>query len=288
MENSTNLKEIILSVANKEKFSSLLLEKDYYLTLFLLELSKKPIDHLVFKGGTCLNKCYLGFFRLSEDLDFIYNQDTTKLTNRQMKLKTEEIRSEIKNFLVNCGLLVGDKLGVDWQKITHQSRVLNLVVFARYRSLFTENLETIKIEVSFRNQLYYPVEKRRVAHLFYNKLGEPILKTEANVVCISLFENLAEKYRAIITRKSVALRDVFDIGYISKLKRIKPDTKLINLILKKIHETRKMTKEEFFNNISLLDVRNLNIAPLEVVLRSDLDTYSELDFALEKVKRIVV
>ena len=49
-----------------------------------------------------------------------------------------------------------------------------------------------------------------------------------------------------------------------------------------------MTKEEFFNNISLLDVRNLNIAPLEVVLRSDLDTYSELDFALEKVKRIVV
>jgi hypothetical protein len=127
-----------------------------------------------------------------------------------------------------------------------------------------------------------------VAHLFYNKLGEPILKTEANVVCISLFENLAEKYRAIITRKSVALRDVFDIGYIFKLKRIKPDTKLINLILKKIHETRKMTKEEFFNNISLLDVRNLNIAPLEVVLRSDLDTYSELDFALEKVKRIVV
>ena len=42
-------------------FSSKLLEKDYHLTKILQKISEKKIKDLVFKGGTCLNKCYLGF-----------------------------------------------------------------------------------------------------------------------------------------------------------------------------------------------------------------------------------
>src|SRR3990167_1559973 len=44
-------------------FSSKLLEKDYHLTKILQRIREKKIKNLVLKGGTCLNKCYLGFYR---------------------------------------------------------------------------------------------------------------------------------------------------------------------------------------------------------------------------------
>ena len=46
-----------------------LLEKDYYLTL-ILSRARELSEGLIFKGGTCLNKIYYAYYRLSEDLDF--------------------------------------------------------------------------------------------------------------------------------------------------------------------------------------------------------------------------
>lgn len=49
-----------------------LVEKDFILHQVLLDLSKDEFFHknFLFKGGTCLIKCYLGYFRFSEDIDF--------------------------------------------------------------------------------------------------------------------------------------------------------------------------------------------------------------------------
>ncbi|HFQ5003808.1 TPA: nucleotidyl transferase AbiEii/AbiGii toxin family protein [Vibrio vulnificus] len=45
-------------------------EKDYYLTNALLNLSKSAYsDHVVFKGGTSLSKIYKAIYRFSEDID---------------------------------------------------------------------------------------------------------------------------------------------------------------------------------------------------------------------------
>jgi len=71
METKIDLKKEILRISKGLGFSPLLIEKDYHLTRILHKLSKKKVPGLVFKGGTCLNKCYLGFYRLSEDLDFV-------------------------------------------------------------------------------------------------------------------------------------------------------------------------------------------------------------------------
>jgi len=51
-------------------FSSRLIEKNYYCSLLLHDLSGPFEQGLVFKGGTCLSKVHAEFFRLSEDLDF--------------------------------------------------------------------------------------------------------------------------------------------------------------------------------------------------------------------------
>jgi len=49
-----------------------LIEKDLILHQLLLDLSENKFfsENFVFKGGTCLIKCYLGYFRFSEDIDF--------------------------------------------------------------------------------------------------------------------------------------------------------------------------------------------------------------------------
>ena len=47
-------------------------EKDYVLGWLLWGIGSDPhlADQWVFKGGTCLKKCYLETYRFSEDLDF--------------------------------------------------------------------------------------------------------------------------------------------------------------------------------------------------------------------------
>ena len=92
MEDKANLKEEVLRLGRVTGFPIMLLEKDYHLTKILHKISEKNIENLVFKGGTCLNKCYLGFYRLSEDLDFVFNQDVKGLSKIQIKKILDNLR----------------------------------------------------------------------------------------------------------------------------------------------------------------------------------------------------
>lgn len=70
-------KEEILACANKQGVAAVMIEKDYVLGWILNAISTHPsLKSLwVFKGGTCLKKCYFENYRFSEDLDFtVLNQ----------------------------------------------------------------------------------------------------------------------------------------------------------------------------------------------------------------------
>ena len=95
MENKINIMDIINEVSYKEGFLTRLIEKDYNITVIIQNIAKSNIDKLIFKGGTCLNKCYLGFYRLSEDIDFLYNKNVSKLSNRQLKIEVNKIKNII-------------------------------------------------------------------------------------------------------------------------------------------------------------------------------------------------
>lgn len=47
-------------------------EKDFYIHALLREISSDSYlaENLILKGGTCLIKAYLGYYRFSEDADF--------------------------------------------------------------------------------------------------------------------------------------------------------------------------------------------------------------------------
>lgn len=63
-----NFYDIIKAASRHFNVSEAIIEKDYYVTLVLYELTMK-IPNLIFKGGTSLSKCYKLINRFSEDID---------------------------------------------------------------------------------------------------------------------------------------------------------------------------------------------------------------------------
>lgn len=60
--------DAIMAASEKFGFEPALIEKDYFVTLFLKRATER-INGLVFKGGTSLSKCYKLIDRFSEDVD---------------------------------------------------------------------------------------------------------------------------------------------------------------------------------------------------------------------------
>src|ERR1700740_3119948 len=65
-------KQDILDRAHEWQLRPDVVEKDYVLGWVLAAIAQHPetSEPWVFKGGTCLKKCYFETYRVSEDLDF--------------------------------------------------------------------------------------------------------------------------------------------------------------------------------------------------------------------------
>ena len=80
-------KEEILDKAEITNLNPHIIEKDYTLGWLLAGISahKEIGSQWLFKGGTCLKKCYFETYRFSEDLDFTLKEvshlDTQFLKN---------------------------------------------------------------------------------------------------------------------------------------------------------------------------------------------------------------
>jgi len=80
------LKDLIYYLTDEQGFVASVIEKDYHLTRILNKVNKHLNTDIVFKGGTLLNKVYLNYHRLSEDLDFAYRGDAD-LSTREKQSK---------------------------------------------------------------------------------------------------------------------------------------------------------------------------------------------------------
>ena len=79
-------KQLILLVAEDTGIEEGIIEKDYYVTMFLKSLvSKYP--EIIFKGGTSLSKCYKLINRFSEDIDLSLDFDTHPSESKRKNLK---------------------------------------------------------------------------------------------------------------------------------------------------------------------------------------------------------
>ena len=206
-KNKDKFKQILEQTASRTNFSMHLLEKDYYLTLILSrinELSKS----LVFKGGTCLNKIYYSYFRLSEDLDFSMLLPEYEVSRNKRRQLMQPIKENIENFASRFGMKLLNA------KNAGRNESKQYIYNFNYSSVLRPGEFNIKFEVSLRYGILQENQIHPIRHKFVHPFsGEPLFNA-GNVRCLSLEEIVAEKMRAAATRKTIAPRDFYDIDFI--------------------------------------------------------------------------
>lgn len=130
---------IMLETSNVRKFDRFKFEKDFLLSLVLMKFGKTFPD-LVFKGGTCLNKIYFPYFRLSEDLDFVLDIDAGRTVRQAILKKYEE---DFVKELKMLGLALRD------ERTKFDEHRLAMFTF-EYISAIDSSSQTIKIDISFK------------------------------------------------------------------------------------------------------------------------------------------
>lgn len=74
--------QTIFQVAQRSGIESGIIEKDYYVSLLLKELSQ-TLPSMIFKGGTSLSKCHKVIKRFSEDIDITLDENHLSQGNRK-------------------------------------------------------------------------------------------------------------------------------------------------------------------------------------------------------------
>ena len=176
-------------------------EKDYVIGWVLAGIGGEPRlnDGWVFKGGTCLKKCYLETFRFSEDLDF------TVLPHGVSD--PDDVLAVLKRVLDRVGQASGIDFDVREPRIrTRPNGSLEGRLYYR-GPRNTPSPASIRIDLTIEEVVARPPVMRPIQHLYPDGLPGP-----AKVRCYSLEEVFAEKIRALGERGRP--RDLYDVIFL--------------------------------------------------------------------------
>lgn len=267
-----NLRDLIPTIAGKMKFRPAIVEKDYYLTVILNNIEALLTDKIVFKGGTLLNKAYLNYHRLSEDLDFTYYGESASRTVCSKAIKP--IREKMPAFLKAIGLTSDKPEGEDFNNSKQY------VFKVKYASVLMAKDDVIKIEISLRQP---PINKpvyTKIKHFYQDPFSGEDLFPEGKVLSLSWKEAVSEKLKAAISRKDVAIRDYYDLWHIAEVGFDFYDKAFIKLFKRKVIDEG--YKGDYKNDFGL-SVDNLTILRKQIngMLRPVIRAGEEFD--LDKV-----
>jgi predicted nucleotidyltransferase component of viral defense system len=261
-------------------FAQHLIEKDYYCSLILADFAPLFSGDLVFKGGTCLSKVYVGFYRLSEDLDFAISIPTTARPQARreaclpVKRHLEQIAERLPTIRTFTSLQGHDG-----------SRQYNAIL--QYESAVTGEHESVKVQLAIREPIIEATVCCCGRTLLRHPTGGEMADTELSLRVLSLHEAYAEKVRAALTRKPPAIRDIFDIDEAVRAKRLdffQPE--FISLVRQKLAVPRNAVIDTSQNRTKELeDQLETHLKP---VLRSfDYATF-DIDRALATINRLAI
>jgi predicted nucleotidyltransferase component of viral defense system len=199
------LLQAIELTAQETRFNPRLIEKDYFCSVVLEYLAASDAD-LHFKGGTCLAKIHGSFYRLSEDLDFSISTplDASRKERSRRAGRLKPIIGAIPQHLPAFRI-------VEPLQGANESTQYNAVV--GYESLLDSHVEPIDIEVGLREPTLTSPHQGASRTMLLNPINGRPLVDVLMVSCLSYQETMAEKLRAALTRRDVAIRDFFDVDY---------------------------------------------------------------------------
>lgn len=214
--------------AGQSGFSEKLVEKDYFCSLLLQYLTLHVGEQLVFKGGTSLAKIFFDFYRLSEDLDFIIPMPISA-TKRERSEYVIQAKTAIAAIPTNLPVFsIEDKL-----KGANGSR--QYLATIGYTSFVDGQPQTIKLEIGLREPLMQDAITGSARTLLNNAANSQPVVSPFSLTCLSLREAMAEKFRAALSRREVAIRDFYDINYaaLTKVNDFE-EPQFINLVREKL------------------------------------------------------
>ena len=210
-----------------------IIEKDYHLHQLLHRISNDPYlgENLAFKGGTCLSKAYLGYYRFSEGLDFTW-KDSSIWRGRSATSARKRCSKEIDDLLrafshisEEVGLSFDvDKANKERVQIGSGGRMVSM--FIGYHSEISGIESDLKVEVNFIDNIQYPfrrctldtyigtLDSDRLKFIYPGEYGE--YSTNIEMDCYSPEEIFIDKARASLTRRTHKMRDIIDIYFLER------------------------------------------------------------------------
>ncbi len=269
-------REAVNFTAAETAFLPRLIEKDYFATVLLQYLAHN--EELVFRGGTCLAKVHFRFYRMSEDLDFLFPMPIDSARGERSRA-VEPLRQEIENIEneVEALHLVTPFKGAN--RSTQYSAVVG------YESLVSRREETLKVEVGLREPLQTPGVTGSAETILLNPISGQPLVPAVPVITLSRLEALAEKTRAALSRREVAIRDFFDLDYaVFRMGINLDDPEFISLVRQKLSMPGNDPADISSDRLS--DLRSQLESQLHPVLRTQDYQEFDLDRAFTMVTEI--
>jgi predicted nucleotidyltransferase component of viral defense system len=219
-----------------------IVEKDYVLSWILAGISSQKDfnEDWIFKGGTCLKKCFFDEYRFSEDLDYTLKNaahlNATFLTNT-FALINEWIYKQ-------SGIRIISTLFEEYinphENLSIQGKLEYIGPLQRRGSA-----PKIKLDLTCDEMLVFSPEKRPVYHSYSD-----IPPGKLFIYTYTIEEIFSEKLRTLIQR--LRPRDLYDVVNLYTDKRFAPDQ---NKVLEALQ------KKCAFKNVALPSMILLNEMP---------------------------
>jgi predicted nucleotidyltransferase component of viral defense system len=192
-------------IAAQWKVDPTVVDLDYSLGWFLYSVSR--VNHfanrLIFKGGTCLRKCYFGDYRFSEDLDFtcVEYVDVDQLKSLINSVSSWAIEQGGPNFNVSPPKYetIKDEYGSETYRVR---------VYYRGPLDWGGSPRKIQLDLTRDEKIIQKPEERLIIHPY----SDQAVFGEENILAYTLAEILVEKLRAVCGQRRYAIsRDIYDI-----------------------------------------------------------------------------
>jgi predicted nucleotidyltransferase component of viral defense system len=199
-------------------------EKDYVLGWMLAGINAHEAlsESWIFKGGTCLKKCYFETYRFSEDLDFTLREAG--------HLNTDFLRTtfeDIVEWVIEQSGLTLDLNQLEFDIYKNPRGHLNCQGKIAYRgpvSPLSGGWPKIKLDLTADERLVLPATEREVFHAYTDRPEEGIW-----ITCYAYEEAFGEKLRALGERTRP--RDLYDVVNLYRHTDSRPKAPVLNDVL---------------------------------------------------------
>lgn len=227
-------RQAINNVALKTELPPSSIEKDWWVTQVLKALHTLPYaEHIAFKGGTSLSKCWNLIARFSEDIDIALSREflgfggelsKTQISDKLRRAACSFVRGKMQYDVKEALLAQGirqDVFSVD-VVITPVTTVDPEVITVTYQSLYDVSpyiKNTVKLEISGRSMVE-PVEKKLInaaidAHFPNAPFAEDPFEVNAVIPERTFLEKvflLHEEFHKDVVRVERMSRHVYDLA----------------------------------------------------------------------------